>query len=82
MKSVRNPVAESQDVVTYYLLRGIQEGEMNHAAELAQCLGLEVSLIERLLDYLTESGLVGGKDGAIMLTEPGRAVLRDHVTNR
>lgn len=67
-------------LIDRYLARGIAEAGLGTAAELADFFGLDTTLVDRALRFLTSVGHLRQRpDGQMALTELGAASMRDGV---
>ncbi len=67
------------DELEWFIERGIYEGGLRSASELADFLGLEAAFVQKLLQQAREIGHISGSDGQLSLTALGSDSVRDRV---
>jgi hypothetical protein len=75
----RQRIAMEFDEVELYLERGLLEAGFSSVAELAAFFGLELSFVQRIINFSRGSGHVNGDDAHLVLTELGFESVRQRV---
>lgn len=71
--------AHPYELIDRYLELGIAEAGLRTAGELAEFLGLDATLVDRALRFLTATGHLDWRGDQVMLTGLGLASVRDKV---